>query len=213
MSVSDKLIETHRELLDKATNHKLTKELCSGTLADRTLYIYLAQDLQFFQSGLRLLTKTTSLAPDTHSLITLAKKIGFFANDENSYFHDCLAEINSSLSEKEQAHYKTSHLAQVDRYIDYLEDMASKETSYAKLITSVYCMELVYIEWPKNTPNAADLHWKYQTWIDLHAGQHFEEWCEFLKQEVDKCNYQEVSETFATVLKLEYDFFDACYKQ
>lgn len=213
MSTSNSLLEAHRALFEKATSHKLTQQLCAGTLPDRTLYVYLAQDLQFFQSGLRLLTKTTSVAPDTNSLLILAKKIGFFANDENSYFHECLAHIADALPAADQARFRESRLPQVDRYVQLLERTAKSETSYAKLITFVYCMELVYLQWPKNCTVAAGLHWKYQTWIDLHAGDHFETWCEFLQQEVDKCDYAEVSDTFAQVLQLELEFFEACSAQ
>ncbi|SCU91243.1 LAME_0E11782g1_1 [Lachancea meyersii CBS 8951] len=212
MSVSQKLIDNHRELFEKATHHMLPKELCAGTLPDKVLFVYLAQDLQFFQSGLRLLTKTTSLAPDSDSLVTLAKKIGFFANDENDYFYKCLAEVSDSLSSSDGEHFRTNKLPQVERYIDYLEKCARNETSYAKLITFVYCMELVYLEWPIYFPKADNLHWKHQTWIDLHAGSHFETWCDFLRAEVDKCDYNEVSEVFEKVLKLEYEFFEACYQ-
>ncbi|SCV04986.1 LANO_0G15984g1_1 [Lachancea nothofagi CBS 11611] len=213
MSVSQKLIENHKVIFDKAVHHKLAGDLCAGTLPDKKLYIYLAQDLQFFQSGMRLLTKTTSLAPDNHSLLTLAKKIGFFANDENNYFYDCLAEVSDSLSPSDQDYFKNNQLPQVKKYIKYLERSAKDETSYAKLITFVYCMELVYVEWPKYFPHAANLHWKHQTWIDLHAGEHFETWCDFLRDEVDKCDYEEVSETFRMVLELEFEFFEACYQQ
>ncbi|SCU99121.1 LADA_0H17678g1_1 [Lachancea dasiensis] len=212
MSVSQQLIDTHRALFEKATHHKLTQELCAGTLPDRKLYIYLAQDLQFFQSGMRLLTKTTSLAPDNDSLLTLARKIGFFANDENDYFYECLEKTSGSLDKSDQVRFKTTQLPQVDKYIAYLEKCAKDEDSYAKLITFVYCMELVYLEWPRYFPIASNLHWKYQKWIDLHAGEHFETWCDFLRAEVDKCSFKEVSETFENVLKLEYEFFEACYQ-
>ncbi|SCU98156.1 LAFA_0G15962g1_1 [Lachancea sp. 'fantastica'] len=213
MSVSQKLVDNHRQLFEKAAHHKLTEELCAGTLSEKTLYVYLAQDLMFFQSGMRVLTKTTSLAPETDSLITLAKKIGFFANDENSYFHDCLAELSGALSSSQREYYQKTMLPEVETYINFLTKSAREETSYAKLITFVYCMELVYLEWATFFPAAEKLHWKYQTWIDLHAGDHFESWCDFLRSEVDKCSYEEVSQTFELVLKYEYEFFEACYKQ
>ncbi|CEP62239.1 Pet18p LALA0_S05e00980g [Lachancea lanzarotensis] len=213
MSVSQKLVDNHRELFEKAAHHRLTEELCAGTLPDKTLFIYLAQDLMFFQSGMRLLTKTTSVAPESDSLITLAKKIGFFANDENSYFYDCLAELGPCLNPSQCEHSRKTMLPEVKAYIDLLEKFAKEETSYAKLITFVYCMELVYLEWPKHFPIAQNLHWKYQTWIDLHAGDHFESWCDFLKAEVDKCSYDEVSQTFELVLRNEHEFFEACYQQ
>lgn len=212
MSVSQKLIDSYQDLFNKATKHKLTEELCAGTLEDKKLFIYLAQDLQFFQSGLRLTCKLTSLAPTEHSLITLAKKIGFFANDENNYFQECLELLSPSLGKEEQLRYRETRLPLVDKYIKLIEKLARDESSYAKLVTFTYCMELVYLQWPKNFNIPSNLHWKYKTWVDLHAGEHFETWCDFLKGEVDKCNYEEVAPVFAEVLKSEYEFFDSCYK-
>lgn len=215
MSVTQKLLDNHKELFEAATKHKLTTELCQGTLADRTLYIYLAQDLQFFSTGLRLISKTTSLAPEEHSLITLAKKIGFFANDENTYFQDCLKHLDGEISDSTSLQkYSKESLLSVSKYIDYLKSMTNID-SYPKLITLVYTMELVYLQWAIDALNdntvPKGLHWRYKTWIDLHSGEHFEEWVEFLAEEVNKCSYDEVHEVFKDVLQLEYEFFESCY--
>ncbi|SCU91601.1 LAMI_0E06546g1_1 [Lachancea mirantina] len=213
MSVSQRLVETHQRLFKEATEHALTKQWCDGTLDDKTIYVYLAQDLQFFQHGLRMTCKMTSLAPDEHSLVTLAKKIGFFANDENNYFQKCLSLLAGGLDSKAAEHYKTSQIPAVQKYIALLDRLVAQDYSYAKLVTVCYCMELVYIQWPKANPVNDDLHWKYQTWIDLHAGEHFETWCQFLQEEVDKCDFDEVSEIFGEVLQHEYEFFDSCYHE
>lgn len=97
VSTTDALLSKYDKEFKKATEHPLTKELCQGTLKDATLYAYLAQDLQFFEQGLRLLCKLTALAPTAESLITLAKKIGFFANSENNYFQDALELLAPSI--------------------------------------------------------------------------------------------------------------------
>ncbi|CAI1875844.1 hypothetical protein SEUBUCD646_0C00900 [Saccharomyces eubayanus] len=211
-STTDKLLQKHDSLLKRTTEHKFTKELCSGTLNDRSLYIYLTQDLLFFETGLRLICKTTSLAPTTNALITLAKKIGFFANDENSYFHDCLELLAPSLSKEERANFDNKIIPGIDTYIKFLEDFTKDSSvTWASLITYLWICEESYWIWARDTPRAPGLHWKHQKWIDLHDGEHFQVWCEFLKAEVDKFSVEEVESVFTRVLQLEFQFFETCY--
>lgn len=211
-STTDQLLSKYHSLFEKATTHKLTKELCLGNLADRTLFIYLAQDLQFFEEGLRLICKITSLAPTTHSLIVLAQKIGFFASDENSYFRDVLKLLTPTVGEPEADRWQHNRLPQVEEYVGQLVGMTQDTSlSYAQLITYLWCAEIVYWQWAHNLPKAPKLQPKHQTWIDLHDGDHFHSWCEFLKAEVDRYPLEEVEKTFEKFLKLEYGFFEACY--
>ncbi|QLQ81311.1 hypothetical protein HG537_0F00720 [Torulaspora globosa] len=213
VSTTDALISKYQELFRKTTEHPLTVELCQGTLPDRTLYIYLAQDLQFFQSGMRGMCNTASMAPDTESLITLAKQIGFFANDENTYFHDCLKLVEPAVSEQERQFYLNHYLPQVKVYMDLLQEKRTRRDlyGYPQLITAMWIAELVYWKWAHDLPRKPDLHWKHQRWIDLHDGKLFETWLEFLKNETDKLKIEEVEDMFQKTLQLEYDFFQSCY--
>ncbi|CCK73478.1 Pet18p NDAI_0G04950 [Naumovozyma dairenensis CBS 421] len=211
-STSETLLIKYQSIYKKATEHVFTKELCQGTLDDRSLYIYLAQDLQFFEVSLRLICKITSLAPDTDSLITLAKKIGFFANDENTYFRDCLELLAPSVSEEERKKFSTTIIPGIDKYVQLLEELkADHSLKYCELITFLWCLEQVYLKWAHDLPRKENLHWKYQTWIDLHDGEHFESWCTFLKNQVDKYPVEEVEEIFVKTTELEFEFFDSCY--
>lgn len=213
VSTTEALVNKYQELFKKTTEHPLTRELCQGTLPDRTLYIYLAQDLLFFQSGMKGMCNTASMAPDTNSLITLAKQIGFFANDENTYFHDCLELLEPSVSQQEREFYLNDYLPQVKVYMDLLEEKRARRDlyRYPQLITSTWIAELIYWKWAHDLPRKQDLHWKHQRWIDLHDGERFETWLEFLRQETDKLRIEDVEDMFVKVLQLEYDFFQSCY--
>lgn len=213
-TTTETLLEKYAPLYKKSTQHQLTNELCQGTLNDRTLYIYLAQDLNFFETSLRLICKATSLAPESDSLLTLAKKIGFFANDENTYFRDCLKELEPSIpSSEERQSFLTKLLPGVDKYIDFINDsVADKNMTYAEYITIIWSCEQIYLSWAHNSPKKDNLHWKHQTWIDLHDGEHFISWCKFLEDEVNKFPIEQVEKQFSTVLQHEFNFFDSCYK-
>lgn len=213
VSTTEALVAKYQDLFKKTTEHPLTMELCQGTLADRTLYIYLAQDLQYFESGMRGMCNTTSMAPDTKSLITLAKQVGFFANDENTYFHDCLKLLEPSVTEKEREYFLTQYLPEVKAYMALLIEKRTKRDvyKYPQLITAAWIAELIYWTWAHNSPRKPNLHWKYQKWIDLHDGEHFETWLDFLRAEVDKLKVEVVEAMFLKTLELEYDFFQGCY--
>lgn len=214
MSTTSQLIAKHQDIYKKATEHQFTKELCQGTLSDKRLFVYLTQDLNFFEVGLRLICKITSLAPDTHSLITLAKKIGFFANDENTYFHDCLTLLKGNLSDEDIIKHgdKMQSLPGIKPYVGFLKEMTDSTIfTYAQLITYLWIWEDIYLKWAHDLPRNENLHWKYQTWIDLHDGEHFIEWVSFLKEEVDKFSVDEVEDIFVKIVKYEYDFFESCY--
>ena len=184
---TDKLIQKYDALVRKTTEHKFAKELCAGTLKDRSLYIYLSQDLQFFETSLRLICKTTSLAPTTHALITLAKKIGFFSNDENSYFHDCLELLAPSLTKEERDNFDNKAIPGVDAYINFLDELRKDASiTWPSLVTSLWVAE-------------------------EHDGEHFQTWCEFLKAEVDKFPVEEVESIFVKVSQFEFEFFESCY--
>lgn len=210
MSVSEKLLKNYKGIIDKAAKHPLAKEICDGTLSDRCLYVYLSQDLLFFQSALRFSCRATSLSPD-ESLLRRAKQIGFFANDENDYFQKCLELVGADLNTKERERYTTTRLPVTDKFIKYMETILNNEKSYSKFVAFGYASELVYLLWPKYFEKRAGIHWKYQRWIDLHQGQQFEDWCQFLTCEIDKCDYEEICNVFKDVIQLEYDFFEACY--
>lgn len=212
-TTTETLLSKYSEDFKRATEHQLTKELCQGTLKDATLYAYLAQDLQFFEQGLRLMCKTTALAPTADSLITLAKKIGFFASSENNYFQDALELLAPSVDEAKREHLKTEQVGRIKNYVNFLTEMTNDHSyTYAQLVTYLWCAEEVYWKWAHDLPRAANLHWKYQTWIDLHDGEHFQVWCEFLKKEVDRYTVEEVEESFVKTVRSEFEFFDESYR-
>lgn len=212
VTTTDSLLAKYQETFQKATEHQLTRELCLGTLQDAKLYTYLAQDLQFFETGLRLICKVTSLAPSVDSLIVLAKKIGFFANDENTYFRDALDLLKPAVDGSRREFLASEQIGSIRNYVGFLVEMTRDQNySYAQLVTYLWCAEEVYWKWAHDLPRAGNLHWKYQTWIDLHDGEHFQVWCEFLRNEVNRYSLEEVESVFQKTLQLEFEFFEECY--
>ncbi|KAH3902415.1 related to Protein PET18 [Saccharomycodes ludwigii] len=218
MSVTDKLIKKYQEKFDKTINHPLTKELCNGTLPDKTLYIYLEQDLKFFHVGLRTILKTTMLAPENDVMMRLAKQVGFLANAEHGYFEQVLKLLESSIDTKNTKIPEV--LPEVGVYLDFLKNLTTDHSiTYEQLITFLWCSEFCYLRWAQIAEEQklipSDLHWKYKEWINLHSGEHFEEWTYFLQAQVDKINvsknFADIEKIFEQTIDLEYKFFESCY--
>lgn len=211
LSTTAQLLAKYRKEFERASNHALTQKLCNGSLTDRTLYIYLLQDRTFFEMGLKLICKIASMTPEVEALITLAKKIGFFASDENDYFHKCLSFLEKSLGDRQLQKLTDITISGVEQYVNFLVEMTkSNEYSYAYLITYLWVAEECYSVWAHNTPKAKHLHWKHQTWIDLHDGDHFIVWCEFLRNEVNNFSINDVEDSFLRTVNAEYIFFESC---
>lgn len=227
MTFVDQLLKKYSVKVEKSTTHSLTNELCEGTLPDYKLYTYLVQDLKFFQFGLRLLGNALATCNKPESAVILGKQIGIFAHDENTYFHRCLEELrNDSGSELEQhvprmLDQPPPTLKAVQEYLELLSYLTSESRSYEEIITFVYVMEKVYLGWTefnlsKDAHKIQTLLYKHKEWVDLHSGNAFTEWVEFLAGEVDRLAIseglkQKIDKFFEKTLDLEISFFDACY--
>ncbi|EGW33796.1 uncharacterized protein SPAPADRAFT_54081 [Spathaspora passalidarum NRRL Y-27907] len=226
MSIVEKLLRKYADLYTESTTHPLTNELCNGTLSDHRLFTYLTQDLKFFQIGLNLFGNTLAYCDDPQAAIVLGKQIGFLSNDENDYFFKSLSQIKEEnlqlLQEKvgDMLGDNPVTLPEVEKYLDLLKYMTYQSKSYVELITFTYVMEKVYLGWADyNIDNGLvkqGLEFKHQEWIDLHSGEAFTKWVEFLKQEVDRVVKTEqdekvCEEMFVKALKQEISFFDGCY--
>lgn len=224
--IIERLLAKHAGLFQESITTALTNELCRGTLPNYKLYTYLNQDLKFFQKGLNVFGKVLAYCDEPRAAITLGKQIGFISNDENDYFFASFNQIESeSLPELQSKipailENNTFELPEVKQYNDFLTYLIYKSDSYVELITFLYLMEKVYLEWANHNIHAKvipqDLPYKYNEWVVLHSGEEFTNWVEFLKQEVLRVvktpDQEQICEnTFLKALKLEISFFNACY--
>lgn len=224
--IIDLLLAKHYELFQESISHPLTNELCQGILPNYKLYTYLHQDLKFFQKGLNVFGKVLAFCDNPEAAITLGKQIGYISNDENDYFFNCFQQIKLESLNHLQSKIPTIlkddsfELPEVKQYNDFLTNLVLNCNSYIELITFMYTMEKVYLEWANynisNNSVPPNLPYKYKEWIVLHNGPDFTNWVQFLKQEVlrvVKTREQQLvcEQIFLKVLKLEIAFFNACY--
>ncbi|ANZ77713.1 BA75_05073T0 [Komagataella pastoris] len=229
---TDRLLLEHKDVWAKATEHILTDELSAGSLDLRKLYVYLSQDFKFFEYGLRIVGRAISLCDDYPAANRLAKQAGFFANDENDYFVNVIKELKEKLVS--DSLFTSDRIQEIDAmlfpdvaaYINFLKSFGTEPSiTYPKVITMMWVMEQVYQDWAtRGVKNfqPENLHWWYKGWIDLHYGEDFSSWTQFLKDEVDKCyikafkendtkTVEDIKSTFLKTADFEGKFFDETY--
>lgn len=224
MSFVQELHDKYSGKFLEVVSHPFTSELCQGTLPDHKLYTYLVQDLKFFQDCLKVLGTALTYCDDKEASIVIGKQIGFFCHDENTYFQTCLKQLETASISELQTHVPSMlekpcpELPQVQRYLRKLADLAINCNEYSEIITYMYVMEKSYLGWVQyNEPMMAKLEYKHQEWIDLHSGDAFSKWVDFLGSEVERVAIDErvkksMCEAFECAVQLEIDFFEACYK-
>ncbi|ODQ82783.1 hypothetical protein BABINDRAFT_5696 [Babjeviella inositovora NRRL Y-12698] len=219
LTYAEGLIQQYASLFKEATSHSLTTELCKGTLSDARLLVYLIQDLLYFNVGLRLFGRALTLCDDVSASIVIAKQIGFVSNAENDYFYKAIEELSTSFSPEQVRQMEQTILPAVEMYIAYMEDLTHNPSiTYAQVITSLFVMERVYLEWADNAITdqiiPTKLAFKYNEWIVLHSGEAFTQFVKFLESEVNRCGDSAASRnSFLATLEYEVGFFDECYDQ
>ncbi|QPG75684.1 hypothetical protein FOA43_003043 [Brettanomyces nanus] len=165
--LSEDLIESYRTVFDSAVDHRLVNELCAGKLADKTLLIYLVQDVKYFNLYMKIVLKTAYLCPDEAATIRFGKQVGFISNDENDYFErtiDLLCGRDSSL--ERYVNDKSFVLDEVKQYLSLLTRLTTRlqDYSYDQMVTYLWTTEVVYLRWAQKAlkdPNVpSDLHWR-----------------------------------------------------
>lgn len=230
MSKIEQLLSRHGKKFQLSITHPLTNELCEGSLADYKLYTFLAQDLQYFQIGLNVMGRALSFCTNNErSSIILAKQIGFVAGRENDYFDITMSLLKKTSGDQLQENIPSmltpvlpKRLPEVQAYIDFMETLVNESTCYCELAVFLYVMEKVYLGWAQYNLDKQDkintLEYKHQEWIDLHSGPEFEEWVQFLADEVERSSiglsesqWKKCEKVFEKTLDLEIGFFESCY--
>lgn len=225
MAFVDTLLEKYAEKFKTSISHPLTNELCSGTLPDHILYTYLVQDLKFVEIGLRFFGNTLARCEVPSASVILGKQIGFISNLEYSYFVNCMEQLRNESGDKLKKYVslmlekEPPALPAVQKYLDVMHYLACESRSYEELITFLYVLEKVYLEWVlynRATKDFSNLQYKHKEWIDLHVGPDFEPWVDFLALELERVaasgkHQENIAKWFEKTIDLEIEFFDACY--
>ncbi|WP_238147587.1 MULTISPECIES: TenA family protein [Micrococcaceae] len=198
---------------EAAVDHRFVRELFSGTIADEVLAEYLKQDYQFFDEFISMVGACVAHADTIGAKLRFSRQLGMLASDEDGYFIRSFDELG--VPEKERLDPELN--APASSFKDLMRG-AVRSASYAELLVMLVVAECLYLDWGERdlTMPESQLH---RGWIELHRGQAFREWCQFLVDELNRAASQTsvdtvaLNERWTAAVRLEKEFFDAAYTE
>jgi len=199
-----------------ATNHSFCIELASGTLPNRKMRLYLAQDYTFIDNFIRLAGSTIHHAPSLTDRLPLAQFLGVISGPENTYFQRSFEAL--SLSEKDRLN---PDLLPSTVAFQSLMLEAADSGFYGAMVAVLCVAEWSYLTWATPfAPAPTALPFYFGEWITLHSGEYFESVVEHLRVQLDVAydmgdddQKKSISHYFKKAVALEKSFFDSAYME
>lgn len=165
---------------DAAVQHRFVAELFAGTVDDSVMRKYLIQDYQFFESFLSMLGACVAHTDIIGPKLRFAKQLGFLDADEDSYFLRAFAEVGVPAVD-----YDSPELTAPTAGLRGLMDEAVDSASYANLLVVLVVAEWLYLDWGEHADSTPQRQ-VHAGWIDLHRGDDFRGWVQFLVDELER---------------------------
>ncbi|MGO2862205.1 MAG: TenA family protein [Brevibacterium sp.] len=204
------------EAWDAAVGHRFVTELFAGTVDDAVMSTYLIQDYQFFESFLSMLGACVAHADELAPRLRFAKQLGFLEADEDSYFARAFAEVGVGESD-----YVDPELTVPTAGFRDLMDEVVDSASYPDLLVVLVIAEWLYLDWGERSDPLPERH-VHAGWIELHRGEDFRAWVQFLVDELDRvfptgddpesvAAQDRLARIWHRAVDLELAFFDEAY--
>lgn len=208
-----------------AVDHRFVRELFAGSIEDAVMRAYLVQDYQFFESFLSMLGACVAHADELDARLRFARQLGMLVADEDTYFNDSFAELGVG-----PADYLHPELAAPTAGFRDLMDAAVDSASYPQLLVVLVVAEWLYLDWAESREETPQRP-VHRGWIDLHRGDAFREWVQFLVDELERVAsrtsdvqteiaaqsgtgaVRTLGDTWRQAVGLELAFFDEVYRR
>jgi thiaminase/transcriptional activator TenA len=212
---TDKLRAACIEDWQQASEHAFCTELALGTLPLDKMRTYLVQDYTFIDNFVRLSSAAIYHAPTLADRLPLAQFLGVIAGPENTYFQRSFDELKVP----ELQRNNPVLLEPTQGFQDLMLEAAASG-SYANMVAVLCVAEWIYLSWASPVADYdPELPFYFAEWINLHCGEYFESVIEHLRSQLDNAfvlldeeQQQETQHYFSRAVKLEKQFFDACYE-
>lgn len=213
-AVSALMRSTSRQWAE-AVDHRFVRELFAGTVDDAVMRDYLVQDYQFFESFLSMLGACVAHADELDAKLRFARQLGMLAADEETYFVDSFVELGVLPDG-----YLDPELTAPTAGFRDLMDESVASASYPQLLIVLVVAEWLYLDWAESQ-EAKPSRQVHRGWIDLHRGDAFHGWVQFLVDELERVfptdddqgsDAETLSRTWHQAVALERAFFDNVYE-
>lgn len=208
----DILRSAAQEDWDAAVDHRFVRELFAGTVDSEVLRRYIEQDYTFFTDFVSLLGGCVAYAPKPESKVRYAQQLGMLAADEDTYFTRALDELGGKNIQRSPEHWNGP-----TRDFNRLMREAAESQDYRQMLIVLLVAEWLYLDWGERTDLGEPDSWLFLDWIDLHRGEDFRAWAQFLLDELeeewpdDDAERTRLTELFRECVRTELAFFDAAY--
>lgn len=201
---------------DAAVGHRFVTELFAGTVDDSVMRKYLIQDYQFFDSFLSMLGACVAHGDALGPKLRFAKQLGFLEADEDSYFVQAFAEVGVPAAD-----YTDPQLSgPTSRFRDLMNE-AVDSASYPDLLVVLVIAEWLYLDWGERSDPMPSRR-VHSGWIDLHRGDDFRDWVQFLVDELERvfptgedaesaADRDRLTRLWQRTVDVELAFFDEAY--
>lgn len=193
----------------QAVRHRFVTELAEGSLADAAFRRYIVQDYAFIETLVTMLGFAVARAEGMAAKKRLTGFLAVLTSDENDYFMRAFAAVGAK---------SAPTLAPVTRRFRELMLEAAEAGAYVDLLAVIVPAEWVYLSWASEHAEAAPSQQHYREWIELHCGEAFADFVDWLRGELDRLGPElsaerraAVEARFTRLVELEVAFFDQAY--
>jgi thiaminase/transcriptional activator TenA len=199
----------------EATNHRFTRELADGILADAVMRRYLVQDYSFLDSFVRLVASAIVKAPSLADRIPLGRFVGAVSSEENTYFHRAFDALGVPEVDCTRPALRTPTRA----FHALMADAIAAE-GYEETLAPLVVFEWLYNAWATAVADRRPETSLHREWITMHANQQFDAFVAWLRGQLDRDGprlsrgrQQHIAEVFSRTAQLEKAFFDDAYTE
>ncbi len=195
-----------------ATGHAFTKAIGNGTMPEDAYVRYLIEDYTFITDLASTLGYLVAKAPSMKAKSRLSGFLALLTSEENDYFLRSFEALGVPAET-----YETAAQGPVTRaFADLLLNSSGKGT-YAEGLACLLCAEWCYLTWGlREAEKPRPKHFYLAEWIDLHAVEGFENFVNWIREEMDAVGgalevgeQESLAEIFNRMSMLETAFFDA----
>ncbi|MEO1115135.1 MAG: TenA family protein [Pseudomonadota bacterium] len=197
-----------------ATDHAFTHAIGDGTMPDDAYVRYLIEDYTFITDLASTLGYLVAKAPAMQAKSRLSAFLALLTSEENDYFLRSFQALGVP-----QETYARAAQGPVTRAFADLLLKSSGNGTYAEGLTCLLCAEWCYLTWGvREARKPRPPQFYLAEWIDLHAVAGFEDFVNWIRQELDRIGpslshemQERLADLFRQMSALERDFFETAW--
>ena len=196
-----------------ATSHRFAREMGSDEIDEVVFRRYLVQDYAFVGTLIGGFGHAVGEAPTMEAKSRLVDFLAVLTDDEDDYFERSFEALNVP-----EAEYTDPECTPTTRAFEDLLERAGREGGYAETLAVLVPAEWVYLAWATDVAGENPSRFYLAEWIDLHAGEAFEEFVSWLRADFDRKaaeasprRQRRLEHLFRRTVELETAFFESAY--